>query len=466
MGRPPTPEAAYQTVMKPGFYYIQKEDMTQSNIIMGHLGIRRDNPDYFAIEVLNEAFGGSFAARLFSNVRSKKGLAYTVRGRIDSSFDYPGTFNVFMTTKTGTTAAGIDALMTEVRDVVDNPPTEQELGLAKDSILNSFVFNFDSRAKILRQQIAYEFFGYPSDFLARYRANIETVTPADVARVAKKYIHRDQMAILVVGPSKGTDRPLESFGTVAKLDITIPEAKGTAAPAASTDSLMKGKTLFSKMIDALGGPAAVDAIKAVRNVSTSTVKTPQGEMSIKVVSTLAMPDRMRQELQTPMGQMVRVISGVDGFMNTPMGAQPMPDSQRAEMGKGMRRQPIVMAQHRNDTDFKTQHLGSDEVDGVKVEVVLVTIAGDETRLFIDPATGRVLRQAYRGQSQGAPGEFIANYSDFKQVSGVTFAFKTEVTMNGEPVQSSVSEEIALNPQVDAAMFAKPDEAAPPAKDGQ
>ena len=208
--------------MKPGFYYVQKEDMTQSNVIMGHLGIRRDNPDYFAVELLNEAFGGSFAARLLNNVRSKKGLAYTVSGRIGSSFDYPGTFNVSMTTKTLTTAAGIDALMTEVHDIVDNPPSEQELGLARDSILNSFVFNFDSPAKILRQQIAYEFFGYPPDFLARYRTNIEKVTPADVARVAKKYIHRDQMAILVVGPSKGTDRPLESFGSVAKLDITIP----------------------------------------------------------------------------------------------------------------------------------------------------------------------------------------------------------------------------------------------------
>ena len=460
------PEAAYQTEVKPGFYYVQKDDMTQSNIIMGHLGIRRDNPDYFAVEVLNEAFGGSFAARLFSNVRSKKGLAYTVRGRVDSAFDYPGTFNVFMTTKTETTAAGIDALLTEVRDVVDHPPTEIEMSLAKDSILNSFVFNFDSRAKILRQQIAYEFFGYPPDFLARYRTNIEKVTPADVARVAKKYIHRDQMAILVVGPSKGTDRPLESFGKVTKLDVTIPEGKGATAPAASGESMTKGKTLFSKMVEGLGGAAVVDSVKALRTVSTSTVKTPQGDVSIKVVSTLAMPDRMRQELETPMGQMVRVISGSEGFMNTPMGAQPMPDSQRAEMGKGIRRQPIFIAQHRNDADLKTQHLGSETIDGVKAEVVLVTFAGDDIKIYIDPETGRVLREAYRGQSQGGPGEFIATYSDFRQVSGVTFPFKTQVTMNGEPVQSSVSVEIVLNPEIDAAMFTKPDEASPAAKNGQ
>ncbi len=222
------PEASYQTVPKPGIYYAEKADMTQSDIIMGHLGIRKDNPDIFAVDVMNEALGGSFASRLFSNVRSRKGLAYAVRGAVDSEYDYPGIFNVWMTTKTETTAAGIDALMEEIDGLVKNPPSTEEVQRSKDSILNSFIFNYDSRAKILRQQIAYEYFGFPRDYLARYRQNIEKVTPADVARVAKKYVHKDQMAILVVGPSKGQDRPLDTFGKVTKLDIAIPEPKGSA----------------------------------------------------------------------------------------------------------------------------------------------------------------------------------------------------------------------------------------------
>jgi len=150
-----------------------------------------------------------------------------VRGAVDSEYDYPGIFNVWMTTKTETTAAGIDALMEEIDGLVKNPPSAEEVQRSKDSILNSFIFNYDSRAKILRQQIAYEYFGFPRDYLARYRQNIEKVTPADVARVAKKYVHKDQMAILVVGPSKGQDRPLDTFGKVTKLDITIPEPKGS-----------------------------------------------------------------------------------------------------------------------------------------------------------------------------------------------------------------------------------------------
>jgi len=450
------PVATYQTSTKSGVYYIQKEDMTQSDIIMGHLGIQRDNPDFFAVEVLNEVLGGSFASRLFSNVRSKKGLAYSVRGSVGSNYDYPGTFTAWMTTKTETTAAGMDALLVEIDAIVAKPPTDQEVQLAKDSILNSFVFNFDSKMKILNQQITYAYFGYPSDFLARYRENIEKVTPVDVARVAKKYIHKDQMAILVVGPSKGQDRPLDSFGKVATVDITIPEAKGPAAPAASAQSLTKGKALFAKMVGALGGPAAVDAVKSIRIVGTDTRKGPQGEFSTKAVSTVSIPDRLHQEMTTPMGKMVMVMAGADGFVNTPQGTQPLPESQRAEVVRSLRRQPIALAQRRDDGEMKLQHLGEESIDGTKVENLLVTIAGDELRLSIDPATGRILRQAYRGQDQMGPADYVVSFSDFRQVSGLTLPFKSARTRNGEPHQSMVVEEIVINPNVDAAMFAQPE----------
>ena len=105
------------------------------------------------------------------------------------------------------------------------PPTEAELRRAKETILNSFVFNYDSKEKILRQQMTYAYFGFPADYLAQYRSRIEKVTTAHVVRVAKKYVHENQMAILVVGPTKGQDRPLSSFGNVVPVDITIPKPK-------------------------------------------------------------------------------------------------------------------------------------------------------------------------------------------------------------------------------------------------
>ena len=210
---------------KPGVYFVAKDDVNQSNIRIAHLGTTRNNPDYYALEVMNEVFGGGFSSRLFSNIRSKKGLAYSVGGGVGMGFDAPGLFQVGMATKSETTAAAIDALYEEIDALKKNPATDEELRRAKDSILNSFIFEFDTRDKVLGEKMLYEFYGYPADFLERYRVGVEKVTTGDVARVAAKYVRREALALLVVGKAADFDRPLSTFGPVANVDITIPEPK-------------------------------------------------------------------------------------------------------------------------------------------------------------------------------------------------------------------------------------------------
>jgi len=211
---------------KPGYYLVPKDDVNQSSIRMTEAGIRRDNPDYYAVEVLNEAFGGSFTSRLVSSIRTAKGLAYAVGGGVGSSFDHNGVTRLAMGTKSGSTIEAIQALYGEIEGIAGKPFTDEEIKRAKDSILNSFVFNFDSPDKVLRERMAYEFFGYPQDFLERYRAGIDKVSKEDVARVAAKYLHKDQLAVLVVGNTAEFDKPLSSLGTVTNVDITIPPPPG------------------------------------------------------------------------------------------------------------------------------------------------------------------------------------------------------------------------------------------------
>jgi zinc protease len=200
------------------------------------LGTRRDNPDYYAISVFNEIFGGSFSSRLVEDVRTKKGLAYHVGGGVGTAFDHPGLFQISMGTKSGSTAAAIEALYEEIDGLKTKPPTEEELKRAKDSILNSFVFEFDSKGKVLQERMNYEFYGYPADFLERYRAGIEKVSLEDVQRVAQKYVHKDQLAVLVVGKAADFDKPLSTFGPVASIDIAIPPPPGAAKATTPTNS--------------------------------------------------------------------------------------------------------------------------------------------------------------------------------------------------------------------------------------
>ncbi len=207
---------------KPGYYQVDKTDVNQSNIQMVALGITRKNPDYFAISVFNEAFGGGFSSRLFGDIRTTKGLAYAVGGGVGAGWDHPGILRLMVSTKSGTTIESIQALDEEIGDLGKRPINDEEIKRAKDSILNSFVFRFDSPEKVLQEKMAYEFYGYPLDFLENFQKGIEGVTKEDVAHVAAKYIHRDQMAVLVVGKASEFDKPLSSLGTVTKLDITIP----------------------------------------------------------------------------------------------------------------------------------------------------------------------------------------------------------------------------------------------------
>ena len=216
---------------KPGYYLIAKSDVNQSNIRMVDLGIRRDNPDYFAAEVFNEAFGGGFSSRLFRNIRTAKGLAYAVRGGIGSAFDHAGIERISVGTKSQSTAESIQALYEQIDDLKTNPISDEEIKRAKDSILNSFVFNFDSPEKVLRERMAYEFYGYPADFLERFRAGIEKVQASDVARIAAKYLHKDQLKVLVVGNTSEFDKPLPSLGPVTNIDITIPPPPGEKSAA-------------------------------------------------------------------------------------------------------------------------------------------------------------------------------------------------------------------------------------------
>ena len=156
------------TPTQPGVYFVAKEDINQSSIHLVQLGSTHKNPDAIALEVMNEVLGGGFAARLFSNVRSKKGLAYTVRGGVELGWDVPAIYRLFIGTESKNTEKAVQALYEEVNGMLKNPPTAEEVQKAKDGILNSFIFKYDSKSKALDDRMNLEFYGYPADYYEKY----------------------------------------------------------------------------------------------------------------------------------------------------------------------------------------------------------------------------------------------------------------------------------------------------------
>jgi zinc protease len=210
---------------KPGVYFINKEDVNQSNVQIVALGTDRRNPDVPAIAVMNEILGGGFGSRLFQKVRTKLALAYAVGGGFGLEYDHPAIFRAEVLTKSVTTVDATKAALTEIAGLNNKPFTEVELKRAKDGILNSFLFSYDTKDKILGEQELLEFYGYPADYLETYKAGLEKVTLADVTAAAKKYIHPEKLAVLVVGNGPEIKPGLDDLklGPIQPVDITIPQ---------------------------------------------------------------------------------------------------------------------------------------------------------------------------------------------------------------------------------------------------
>jgi zinc protease len=219
------PDVPYRKQPSPGVWFGRKDEITQSFVALGHLGGLRSDPDFYALEVLNQLFSGSFASRLVNDVRTRKGLAYAVNASLDSDYDHPGLTYLFVSTKLQTTGASIDALLEEARNLTAQPATDEEVAKAKQALLSSFVFSYDTRREVLRRQLTLEYFGYPLDWLSRYRAAIESVTTEQV-RAAAHRLRPDDFSLVVIGPAQGLDKPLTGYGKVTPLDLALQAPPG------------------------------------------------------------------------------------------------------------------------------------------------------------------------------------------------------------------------------------------------
>ena len=222
-GRPsaaPWPKVNYD--FKSTVNYIEKPDVNQANVMLGHIGSLMNNPDLAALNIMNQIL--SFE-RMFKRVRTDEGLAYSVWGSYGASYVYPGTFNCGVQTKSQSTVYAINIMLQELKKITEQEVTDEELAKAKDGYLNSYVFEFESKAQIVNRLMSLAYYGYPRDFSEKLKQGVEKVTKADVLRVAKKYIQPGKVQILVVGKKEDFDKPLSTLGAVNVIDITIPGPK-------------------------------------------------------------------------------------------------------------------------------------------------------------------------------------------------------------------------------------------------
>jgi predicted Zn-dependent peptidase len=197
---PPIPTNT--TFAAPGTYLINK-DVNQGRVSIVLPGIQRDDPDYFPVTVMNDILGGGgFTSRIMNRVRSDEGLAYSASSHFPGGVYFKATFTASFQSKSRTVAYATSIILDEMKKLASAPPSQEELNTAKKSFVESFPRTFSTKtrtAAIFAEDELTGRFARNPKYWQEYRANIEAVTGADVQRVAEKYLHPDQVVILVVG---------------------------------------------------------------------------------------------------------------------------------------------------------------------------------------------------------------------------------------------------------------------------
>jgi predicted Zn-dependent peptidase len=446
----------YREEPRPGLFFIEKTDITQANIRMGHLGIRQDNPDYFAVQILNEALGGGFTSRMFGTIRTDMGLAYSVFGGVGSSFLRPGLFQAGTQTKSESVTVALDAMKGVLQGIIDRPPTDEEIARAKDSILQSFVFNYASKRQVLAQQMNYAYYGLPSDYLERYRANIEAVTKDQVAEAARKYIHPDRLTVLVAGNPADFDRPLSELGEVTEIDIAIPPPPSTAPEVVkNAASLERGGAVFDRVIALHGGDDA-SSISGYRLELDASISMQGQQLPIQQSIVWVYPDRMRTDFSILGQQQSVVLADGGGFMMAMGQTRDLPPAAIEQQMQSRGRDVWFLVTSAGEDAIESVFAGSAEVDGTACDRIQVTYLEATSTLCVDP-DGRVLQQTYDGNNPltQAPGTITSTFSDFRDVDGVPVAFKVVQEFDGEPFLDATVQAFELNPTPDEGTFAKP-----------
>jgi zinc protease len=452
---PKFPEVKYE--FKPGIHYIAKDNVNQSTIFMGHIGGLTGDPDYFAMVVMNNILGGAFSSRLFNNVRSKLGLAYTVAGNYTSNIAYPGVYYNYCLTKSESTVKAIRSMIAEIKRMQTDPPTPEEMRLGKDGYLNSFVFNFEDKGDVITRMMEYDYFGFPNDFLYKVKDNIEKVTPADVIAVAQKRLHPDALQIVVVGKGSDFDEPLSALGAVDTIDVTIPSGAAKEEIAVTQETLAKGKDLFNLAMKACGGKENFKKIKAISSKGSISLATPQGEFALQMTSLFSFPDKTREAIITPMGEMLSVSNGKEGWTKQGANVIASTEEQMKEAKKESFRNTILAFKNIEDTTYQVVFVKADKLGDKSVNIIQIGTTDGQTtyKLALDAGTNIPVAKFYFGQTMMGPGNLTEIYSDYRDISGIKIPFAMRIESDGQKVAETAITDYQINPIIPAGSFDKP-----------
>ena len=226
---PAVPQPSH--AVKPGVYLVDKPEVNQGRVSIGHLGLLRPVPEEFSLTVGNDILGGGgFTSWIMSRVRSDEGLAYSAGSSFGINNTYPGTFRAYFQSKSSTCARAAQISIDLMKKLRDEGVGQEELNTSRNSFVQTFPNRFESAVQTVALFASDELVGRPHEYWTEYRDNVSRVDQASIESAARTFIHPDQLVILVVGNVeeilKGhPDHPeasFQNFGELTRIPLRDP----------------------------------------------------------------------------------------------------------------------------------------------------------------------------------------------------------------------------------------------------
>jgi zinc protease len=465
---------------------INKPDAVQTEVRVGHIGVRRDHPDYMALNLAVRILGGEGANRLHQVLRTERGLTYGASADMDTLRE-GGAFEASTNTRSEATGEALRLMVDEFWRLQRERVGERELAEAKAYLAGSFPLTIETPDAIATQVLNVLFYGLPVEQLQSFRQRVNAVTTDDIERVARLYLRPDRLSIVLVGNASAFANQLRGlgFGTfetieMRNLDLAAIDFKKTATGRVGQAGPFRGpgrvgrvayteqqativptegesaKALLDFAIAGKGGLDTLRRVKSIRAVTDAEMSTPSGSIAGQTTTYLQYPNLVRVETKLPDTSLIQVYDGAHAWVRDRSGTHDVPAPMLRDLEAGLKRDTVALLVAAADGQVRARLLPDVQDEQGRRHRVLELSSSDldPLVLYIDPETGLVLKQAYVAGAAGQPlVEEI--FSDYKLVDGLQVAFTAKVRRGGAPVLDRRVKDITINAPLDPALFKRP-----------
>jgi zinc protease len=481
---------------------INKPDAVQTEVRVGHIGIKRNHEDYMALNMTLRILGGEGANRLHQVLRTERGLTYGAKADMDTLLE-SGDFEASTNTRSEATGEVLRLIVDEFWRIQRERVAEGELGGAKAYLTGSFPITVETPDAIATQVLNVLFYGLPVGQLQSFRERVSAVRPDDVERVARYYLKPDRLSIVLVGNAAAFVPQLKRLGfntvevvDMADLDLMAadfrvagssprpaavsppsrrsspgaslppspsrslayqPASAQSVGQAGASDDVRRARALLDRMIAAKGG---LDQLRAVKSLVVTTRARALGPNApsepADTVTYIEYPNHVRVESKIRGTEVLQVYDGLHAWVRDPNGVHEVPDRMLSDFENGLRRDTISVLLGAADGQIRVRRLSDGRDDGGAVRQAL-EFSGPDLEpmvMYVDPETALVTKQTYVAGGMGQPlVEEI--FSDYRPVEGVQFTFAATVRVGGQPALERTVTDLKAGGPLNPSLFKRP-----------